>query len=389
MSLNLFNKVYLCPDYLYDNAYNRIIFSAERNQAAYLNYDSFNFPGLDAEVIHSTASVTDLIGEGDGQFASVAHYVKHIFDSNFEGRIYADEASWIILFYVWSRIAFPNITNEALFTIYNIIKQREELVFPDNRDLSTFIVPRLNARNSNIVLTRDEFIAKMEELKAADTTDVSYYSELNTAIKNSLCVEIQMATYLANKASVDIVAEKLVRFGSKIMFSMVEALKDYIRENIMTERVKSLTGVNLSWNDQNWETTLRSTNTLMDFLFNSSYEAIYSDYEYRSSNLNNALEWCRWVSNITNEEDLKNPDLRDIQATAQHLIKYADGFSSDEELKKAAAITAIQEDINFAGTTLIFQTEGFREKINTFWLEYIYQLAAANNTLELEKISHT
>lgn len=389
MSFNIFDKLYLDPDYFYDNAYNRIIFSAERNQAEYLNYESFDFPGLESSVLYSSSSINDLIGEEEGQYTSVAHYIKHLFDIDFEGRIYADENSWIVLFYTWSRIAFPNITNESLFTIYNIIKQREELVFPDNRDLKTFLIPRLNAKTSNLILTKEQFISKIEELKLEDTTEDSYYTQLNADLKNSLSLEVQLATYLAGKSEVDVIADKLVRFGSKVVFSLIESLKDYVRENIMTERVKYLTNVNLEWDDQNWESTLRSSNALMDFLFNSSSEAIYSNYDYRKSNLSVALEWCNWVNSITNEDDLRNPDLKDIKITAEYVNRYSDIFSDDLEVKNNSIKAAINEDMNFSGTSFIFQTEGFREKINTFWIEYIYQLAIANNNLELEKISHT
>ena len=106
MSLNLFGKVYLAPDYLYDNGYNRIIFSQERNQAEYLSYDSFNMAGLNTSVLLSKASVNDIVGEEPDQYQSFAHYLKHLLDSNFEGRIYADDDSWIVIFYYWVKIIF-------------------------------------------------------------------------------------------------------------------------------------------------------------------------------------------------------------------------------------------------------------------------------------------
>ena len=40
MAFNLFNKLYVSPDYLYDNSQTRILFSKMRNQAGYITYDS-------------------------------------------------------------------------------------------------------------------------------------------------------------------------------------------------------------------------------------------------------------------------------------------------------------------------------------------------------------
>ena len=390
MSLNLFGKIYLAPDYLYDNGYNRVLFSKDRNQADYLNYDSFQFPGLNAEMIHSGRSIVDLIGVEPNQYASAAHYLEHLYDSGFEGRIYADEESWMIIFYSWIRMSFPYMDDDTMFTLYNIVKQREQLVWPINRDLQTFMLPRLNNRNTNLVLNKTALLEKINELRNADTITQDVYNAFTNKIKNDLSIEIQLASYLSNSTTIDVLVDKLQRFGSKIMFTMVEDLKDYIRENIMTERVKTLTETNLSWDDQDWETSLRSTNSLMDFLFNSSSEAIYADYNYRMQNISIMFEWAQWVVNITDDSDLQNPDLKDIKSTAEYIVNYYQGvFSEDEDTRKAAIAAAIAEDVAFSGSTFIFQGEDFREKINTFLIEYVYQLSAAGNIEKLKKLSHT
>jgi hypothetical protein len=390
MSLNLFGKAYLAPDYLYDNGYNRILFSKERNQAEYLNYDSFNFPGLNASVIYSGSSILDLIGEEENQYLSAAHYLEHLHESGFEGRIYADEESWMMIFYSWIRITFPNIDDDTIFTLYNIIKQRENLVWPINRDLQTFMIPRLNNKNTNLVLNKEQLLEYITSVKSADVNTQDYYTSVNSKVKNDLSIEIQMASYLSNRFDIDVLVDKIQRFGSKILFSMIEDLKDYIRENIMTESVRDLTESTLSWDDQDWEGTLRSTNSLMDFLFNSSSEAIYANYDYRMQNISIMFEWAQWVVSITDESDLQNPDLKDIKSTAEYIVNHYPGvFSEDEATRKAAIANIIAEDVAFSGSTFIFQGEDFREKINTFLIEYVYQLSAADNVEKLKKLSHT
>lgn len=388
MAFNLFKKVYVSPDFLYDNGYNRIIFSQWRNQAEYTKYDVLESPGFETSVLLSTASVNDVVGTEPDQFPSIAHYLKHLYDQGWEGRIYADQESYMPLFFTWLKICFPNIDENAAFTLYNIIKQREMLVFPDNRDTIGFLIPRLNDRNTNVILNKTDFITAHNDFNLNDTATADYYAEIRDAMRSDFCTEIHMASYLANKTTIDDVANKLVRFGTKITFTVIEALKDYIRENIMTERIRTLTGVNLSWDDQDWEGTLRNASPLMDFLFSSSSEAIYADYDYRMRNVSIMIEWLQWIIDI-DEQYLDDPDLRDIRTTAEYCLRHSVGFTTDTAVRNAAAEVAIQEDINFTGTTLVFQTEDFREKVNTFWLEYIYQLSIASNTVELEKISHT
>lgn len=390
MSLNLFGKIYLSPDYLYDNGYNRILFSKDRNQAEYLNYDSFEFPGLNVSVVHSSSSILDLVGTEPGQYASAAHYLEHLYDSGFEGRIYADEESWMIIFYSWIRITFPNIDDDTIFTLYNIVKQRESLVFPINRDLQTFMVARLNNKNTNLVLNKTQLLEYLALLRPADTNTIDYYNTVNTKVKNSLSVEIHIASYLSNRATVDPLVDKIQRLGSKSMFSLVQDLRDYIRENIMTESVKTLTGVTLSWDDQDWETTLKNTSPMMALLFNSSAEAIYEDFNYRLANLDTALQWANWVIDVTNNLADQTSELDAMRFAAEYYIKYYSGvFSDDLTVRNTTVENIIKEDAAYSGSTFIFQEEQFREKINTFLLEYIYQLHNSNNIDKLSKISHT
>jgi hypothetical protein len=355
-----------------------------------LNYDSFNFPGLNTSVVHSSASILDLVGEEPGQYASAAHYLEYLYDSGFEGRIYADEESWMIIFYSWVRITFPNIDEDTIFTLYNIVKQRENLVFPINRDLQTFMIPRLNTKNSNLVLNKEQLIEYISLLRPSDTNTQEYYNSVNTKVKNSLSVEIHIASYLSNRATVDPLVDKIQRLGSKSMFSLVQDLRDYVRENIMTESVKSLTSVTLSWDDQDWETTLKNTSPMMDLLFDSSSDAIYEDFEYRLSNLDTALQWAQWVIEVTNNTDDQITELDSMRFSANYIVQYYAGvFSEDESIRKNTVQSLITEDLTFSGSTFLFQEEQFREKINTFLLEYIYQLSAAGNIEKLEKLSHT
>jgi hypothetical protein len=391
MAFNLFNKVYLAPDYLYDNAYNRIIFSYTRNQAEYLNYESFDFPGLNASVFYSGETVKDIIGENQDQYKSIAHYLYQLHDSGFEGRIYADEESWILIFFAWIKIAFPNIDENNMFIIYNAIKQREELVFPDNRHLKTFMIPRLNQKESNVILSKDQLISQFNDYKLNDTATEDDYLMFRSSIKNDLCVEIQLATYLAGQQDISILKTKIQNIGSKIIFSVLKDIKDYIRENIMTESVQSLTGVTLKWDDQNWESTLKNKSPEMALLFDSSVEAIQSDYEYRYNNVNAALDWYRWVVDNSTTENYK--ELQYVTGlsldVARDIINTADGFNSNNEISLTACENIIEWDKNRVATTAVFQGEYLKEKINTFWIEYVYQLSRSNDLTTLRKISHT
>ena len=389
MAFNVFNKVYVAPDYAYDAAFNRAIFSAHRNQADYMTYDALDSPGFNSEVLVSKASINDIIGSEEGQYESIAHYLKSLFDSGIEARLYCDEASYMPLFFTWVKIAFPNITADKAFTLYNLIKQREELVFPDNVDNRTFTSYRLQDKANNVTLSKTDFVTQYNEFNAVDTVTDVYYTEVRDAVKDSLCVELQLASYLSGNSPIDAVALKSKRIFTKIIFALIDDLRQYIRDNIMTVKVRNMTGVNIDWDDQNWETTLRAQSSNMDFLFDASLDSVLESSNYRELNIVTAIAWCQWVLDNTSEADAADVELYDLIAGCKFIVDNSNCLSPDEATRNAAIATVIQLDIDFEGSTLIFQNEYLREKINTFWIEYIYQLKKANDTDGLVLISHT
>ena len=389
MAFNVFNKVYVAPDFAYDSAFNRAIFSAHRNQAEYVTYDALNSPGFNSEVLVSKASINDIIGSDEGQYASIAHYLKSLFDSGIEARLYCDGNSYMPLFFTWLKISFPNISSDISFTLYNLIKQRESLVFPDNADNRTFTSHRIQYKDLNPTLTKAEFLSAYNEFNSNDTVSAEYYEEVRNAVRDSLCTEVQLASYLAGDISIDSISVKIKRILTKIVFANVDSLREYIRDNIMTAKVRNMSGVNLSWDDQDWEGALRNSSANMNFLFDSSLDAIMESSEYRDTFIDTAIEWNEWVLANTTESDLDDLELNDIIKGAQFIIKYKDAASDDDALRNAALPIAIQFDIDFEGSTVIFQTEYLRDKINTFWIEYIYQLKKSNDIDGLKLISHT
>jgi hypothetical protein len=389
MAFNVFNKVYVAPDYAYDAAFNRAIFSAHRNQADYVTYDALDSPGYNSEVLVSAESVNDIIGSEEGQYESIAHYLKSLFDSGVEARLYCDEASYMPLFFTWLKIAFPNINTDNAFTIYNLIKQREELVFPDNVDNRTFTSYRLQDKVNNITLSKADFVTKYNEFNTADTVTDAYYTEVRTAVKDSLCIESQLASYLSGNVTIDVISSKTKRILTKVLFAIIDDLRQYIRDNIMTTKVRNMTGITIGWDDQNWEAALRAQSSNMDFLFDTSLDSILESSDYRELNITTAIAWCQWVLDNTSEADAADVELYDLVAASQWIINNSNCFSSDETARNAAIANLIQLDIDFEGSTLIYQNEYLREKINTFWIEYIYQLKKANDTDTLILISHT
>jgi len=389
MAFNVFNKVYVAPDYAYDAAFNRAIFSAHRNQADYVTYDALDSPGYNSEVLVSAESVNDIIGSEEGQYESIAHYLKSLFDSGVEARLYCDEASYMPLFFTWLKIAFPNINTDNAFTIYNLIKQREELVFPDNVDNRTFTSYRLQDKVNNITLSKADFVTKYNEFNTADTVTDAYYTEVRTAVKDSLCIESQLASYLSGNSAINNISVKTKRILTKVLFAIIDDLRQYIRDNIMTTKVRNMTGITIGWDDQNWEAALRAQSSNMDFLFDTSLDSILESSDYRELNITTAIAWCQWVLDNTSEADAADVELYDLVAASQWIINNSNCFSSDETARNAAIANLIQLDIDFEGSTLIYQNEYLREKINTFWIEYIYQLKKANDTDTLILISHT
>jgi hypothetical protein len=412
MAFNLFGKVYVSPDWAYDNGYNRCIFSEWRNQAAYTSYDVLDSPGFEAEVLLSTASITDVIGDGtsantepvmdgesntalsfpsdayNGQYESIPHFLKHLYDEGWDGRLYSDDVSYNILFFVWLKLAFPNIDDDIAFILYNIIKQREALIFPDNTDAIGFIVPRITDKNNSSILSKAEFLQEKAEFDAADTATPEFYTEFRNLVKDDFSIEIQMASYLSGNYPIHTLTDKFRRVGSKMVYSHVYALRDWLRENIMSEKVKSMTGISLNWDDTNWESTLRSQSAQMDFLFKSDEDAIRKSWSFREQMIEEAWYWIDWVVNNTSDDDINNYELWNIRQACLNNSNWKNINSDDINARYAATAALMEEDINSHNVSGL-AIEQLKEKVNSFWIEYIYQLKRAGDTTTLAKLSHT
>jgi hypothetical protein len=388
MPFNIFNKLYVAPDYLYDNSKSRIIFSQKRNEGDYLTYDSLNHSGFVGEALDSKRSVYEIIGDEKGKHVSVAHYLMDLHTKGTSAKIYADEESYMPLFFTWLRLAMPSVDPDAAFIVYNVIKQRERLVSPDNIAAKSFMITRVAERETNKTLSKIEFVDQLASFMESDLADQNFYDKVRPRLLDQFSVEVQLASYLSGRAPIDAIAGKLQSIGLKIAYAVLSDIKDYIRENIMTEHVQSLTGINLRWDDQNWEDTIAAKSPTFAFLFDSSIDSIKQESEYRLYNTAQALSWCQWIVDST---DSSGGDIEwyDIYQAAQWVIENADVFSNDVSVRNAQVALCVDRDINLPTTTVIFQNEYLRSKINTFWIEYVYQLSKANDIEGLSKISHS
>lgn len=386
MAFNVFKKVYVAPEYAYDVGYNRYIFSTDRDD----DYTSstLNDPSYDTTV-GGWNTVSDMVGTGEGQYASVAHFLKHLYDTDWKGRIYCDGDSYIQFFCAWLKIAMPNYTNDSAFIVYNLIKQREELVFPDGATPDTWIAPRLADKEAEVVLTKEQFIAKLNEFNTNDTNPDSYYTSIRDEVRDELCVEIQLASHLSGAVGISSLAAKINAIVHKQGFGVIEDIKDYILDNALTPKVRTMTGVTIGWEDQDWEGTLRAQSSNMDFLFSSTIERIIADSTYRTENNAVAIAWCQWILDNTTDDDENDMQLADIIAAAQYIIDYQNVISTDTSVRDTTAASLLTADMAYQSTSFLFNEDSTREKINTFWIEYIYQMKGANDTTALSKMSHT
>jgi len=390
MSFNLFDKVYVSPDWAYDNSQDRAVFSVERNQHQYTNMSTLASPGYGTEILHWTASIDDIIGSDEGQHESYAHFIKSLYDNDWSGRIYADAESYHKLFFAWLKVAMPNIDVDSAFILYNITRQREKLVEVDNMSSRSFSAIRVADAMAEAVYTQSEFATAYNAFNTADTVEASYYTSVRDALRDSLCIEIQLAAYLCGDITITPIAIKGQRIHSKIGFGIVSDLREYIRDNIMTEKVRSMTGVTLNWTDPNWMTSLRAANSDMDFLFDRSYDALVENWEYRVAHWDVGLGWLQWVVDNTNADDANDVELQDVIKGAEGMLNRIDGTNlSNTEIRDTAWEDIIADDITYQGTTKVWHYEYMQEKINTFWIEYLYQLKIAENTTQLNKFSHT
>ena len=388
MAFNVFKKIYVAPDYAYEVSYNRWVFSADRDDD-YLS-DTLLDPGWNTTVAGGDTDIANIIGTGDGQYASYAHFLKHLYDTDWSGRIYCDGDSYIQLFLAWTKIAFPNRTLDSCFKLYNIIKQREDLVFA-NEQASSWLAPRIQDKEEDVVFTKAQFTTKYNDFNTNDTNPQSYYDAVRAAVKDELPLEIHMASYLSGRdtACLTQLSEKARKVLSKDIYELLDEIKCYIRDNVMTQKVRTMTGVTLGWEDQDWIGTLRANSTDMDFLFGQSIERITADNEFRFQNDAVARAWLQWLVDNTTDADEDDIVLGDMIQAAQYFLDRWNVNTNVDADRNAAYTTVINEDIAYQGTTLTFGGDPMVDKVNTFWLEYTYQMKSANNVVALTEISHT
>ena len=389
MSFNLFDKTYVAPDYMYDADVDRVIFSAYRNQAEYIDYRSLNSVGFGTEVKLSTASIDDVVGTDEDQSPSVAHYLRDLYRNRFSGKIFADHYSYMKLFFAWLHIAMPNHTADSAFTVYNLIKQREALVFPDNANNRTFVAPRLNARTTNTVLTKTEFTEALAEFNSNDTVSAQEYADINAEVRSNLCIEIQLASYLSGNTDISIVTEKTNKILQKIIYANIDDIRQYIRDNIQTDKVRTMTGVEIGYDEQDWESKLRAASDEMDFLFRSDQETVVANSEYRESHTSQMLWWCQWLVDNTIETDAVDMHLSDVLSASKYISAHGGILSDDVSVRQAECLNILEFDIAQQGTTVIYDQEYLRDRINAFWIAYVYELSENNDTDTLAKLSHT
>lgn len=394
MAFNLFNKLYVAPDFAYDADVNRINISQRINPNSQgaeikLAVNDVVSSGFGAKQLMNVSTIDQIIGDEENQHQSLAHFIKHLYDEGTEGRIYCDNDSYIQLFLAWIKFAMPNADVDSAFIVYNLTKQRERMVFPENAHNRTHVATRMVWRAEDTPLNKSQFTTAYNDFNTLQAGHDEVWQSILTAAKEELCIEIQLASYLSGAVDITTTSAKTLRMISKNVYGNVEDIKEYILDNIMTAKVRAMTGVTLNWEDQDWEGTLRASSSDMDFLFSTDLERIQAHNEYRFQNDSLAFGWNQWLIDNTTDDDATDMQLADMIKAAEFIMANEPINTTDVAARNAACTTLINNDIAYQSTSFCYDSEFTREKINTFWIEYIYQMKQADNTAALSKMSHT
>jgi hypothetical protein len=362
---HLFNKIYVCPDFLLDSTKRHITIS---KLYSVNNTDAYS-------------SIDELIGV-DKKFNNWHEFLLKIGKED-KYRIYADVESLAYIFAAWIKTIFPDMTKELAYKFYNTAVQRLKIHFSGATLNGNFL------RNHKSELMDVKFLTKLEFYQLFDNLTVwndeqSRSSWLNKN-KELFSIEWHLAMYFNDKSHLAVFRDKYIYVLSKALAMEVSEWYFYVVKYFMQPGVKKELGISIEWDSDDWRQQLKSYPNLA-WMFDDSLKYVTRDSTYFLTHIDEILDlgkqlqtfWFKDIliddkNRLLDEDYFESNHAHFVFDTLSRLLKNYDTMS-DEEIN-----AIIDADFEAENVSIMFDILTHVIKWNPYMLQLIYELKNTNS----------
>ncbi len=358
--LHLFNKIYVCNDFLIDNSRRRIIISRSNNVASSL-------------VKHGVEKFSDLVGPN-----GIFNTWKQLLDSleyDAGTRFYVDMEGFNHIYVHWIKTLFKDISADTAFCCYNTYVQRLKLHFP------AMIIKKSVDQNKILNL---KFLSKKDFTELFSSTDAwsndSDRIEWINKHKEGVSIEWHMANYFNDETHLEVFKQKYLFVLTRALAIEVSEWYFYVIKYFMQPNVKNYFDINIKWDDENWREILKAHPSL-GWMFDNELKFMTRDEAFFLAHIDEILELGKclqdfWFKDITIDDKIRLLDEDFFESDHAHfvfdtlktLIKNQDNLTAEEMNK------IIKKDFEKENVSIVFDVLTHVQKWNPYLLQFIYEL---------------
>lgn len=377
--LHLFDKVYVCLEYLLDASKKRIIVSDRK--------DLKSEYGLQP-IKHHVEKFEDLIGE-KGIYPEWEDFLSSLENEN-KFRIYVNIDSFNKFFVYWIKTIFPNITKNLAFCIYNCYVQRFKIHFPSIVLNTSFLDYRKENLLNFKLLSKEDFYLLFEKSKPwKNESRRKLWVEKNV---EGFSLEWHLANYFIDKNHLKVFKEKYLHILCKALWVEVSEWYQYITKYFMKKEVQKELGLKINWDDENWREIFKSHPKLY-WMFDDDLNYISKNPFYFLAHVDKALEVGQllktfWFKDIPIDDKIRLLDKDYFESDhAQYTFKSLEILLQNKDnLTEKEFAEFIEKDFGRESVSIIFDLLNHATKWNTILIQLIYELRN-DNDVRLKELS--
>lgn len=362
---HLFDKIYVCPDFLLDTTKKHIIVS-----------------NVYAAHIHTAyAGIGELIGPNK-RFSNFLELLVEIGKED-KFRIYADVDALSYLFAAWVKFIFPDIKKELAFKFYNTAVQRLKIHFSGATLNGNFL------RNHKAELINVKFLTKAEFHVLFDSISHDHLEQNRiswvTTNKEKFSIEWHLAAYFNDKSHLKVFRDKYIYVLSKSLALEVSEWYFYVVKYFMQPGVKKELGLDIKWDDDDWREQFQK-HPKLGWMFDNELRFVTRDSAFFLAHIDEVLElgthlqsfWFKDIkiddkNRLLDEDYFESNHASYVFDTLRKLIKNYDTMP-DEEIN-----ALIDADFEKENLSIMIDILTHVIKWNPYMVQLIYELKNTNN----------
>lgn len=378
--LHLFDKVYVCLDYLLDTSKKRIIVSEKT--------DLYVKHGLQP-IKHSVKNFEELIGE-KGIYDTWEKFLTSLEREN-KFRIYVNMDSFNKFFIHWIKTLFSNMSHNMAFCVYNCYVQRFKIHFPSTVLNTGFLDYRKQNLLNFSLLTKKEFYQLFDSVNPWPNEE----RRKKWVSKNleGISLEWHLANYFVDKNHLKIFKEKYLHILTKALWVEVSEWYQYITKYFMKPEVQKELGLKINWDDEDWREIFKN-HPKLKWMFDDELKYITKNTPYFLAHIDEALEVGNllktfWFKDILIDDKVRLLDKDYFESDhAQYVFKTLEILlRNKDKLSEKEFAEFIENDFGKKeSVSVIFDLLNHATKWNTLLIQFIYELRK-NNDARLKEMA--